>query len=311
MRSASGIGPKGQLVSDNEWAYAASTQPIVNELEPQATHSCVRGSAATALIAGSAGTFAADKAPSELQLRTAEYVHRFVNQLSFLVADEQLQFRDGKKVTSEFLVIRDPGTLTALLTVRDIRVLNGTPVEGNTERLLEILQKPIDNALDRAKQLRAVSRQHVPDSFNPLFAIAFLQADYIPRFKVDERDASREFPRNTKMLAFQETAKPTLFRTGTYNELDVTDKGHGVGRARYGPRPADRASDSRRLAGDEGHHPVRPGRRAADAPADAHDRRETGCVGDLHELPALPRERAGDAADAAGAADPESAVTAA
>ena len=181
--------------------------------------------AATALIAGSAGTFAADKAPSELQLRTAEYVHRFVNQLSFLVADEQLQFRDGKKVTSEFLVIRDPGTLTALLTVRDIRVLNGTPVEGNTERLLEILQKPIDNALDRAKQLRAVSRQHVPDSFNPLFAIAFLQSDYIPRFKVDERDASREFPRNTRMLAFQETTKPTLFRTGTYNELDVPTKG--------------------------------------------------------------------------------------
>jgi hypothetical protein len=181
---------------------------------------------ATALIAASTAASAADKAPSELQLRTAAYVAQFVNQLSFLVADEQLQFRDGKKVTSEFLVIRDPGTPTALLTVRDIRVLNGTSVEGSRERLLEILQKPIDNALDRAKQIRAISRQHVPDSFNPLFAIAFLQSDYIPRFKVDEQDApGREFPRNTKMLIFQETARPTLFRTGDYNEVDVPTKG--------------------------------------------------------------------------------------
>jgi len=181
--------------------------------------------AAIALITGTTGTLRADQEPSELQLRTAAYVHQFVNQLSFLVADEDLQFRDGKKVTSEFLVIRDPGTPTALLTVRDIRALNGTPVEGTRERLLEILQKPIDNAIDRAKQIRAVSRQHVPDSFNPLFAVAFLQSDYMPRFKVDERDAPREFPRNTKMLVFQETAKPTLFRTGEFNEIDVPTKG--------------------------------------------------------------------------------------
>ena len=182
---------------------------------------------AAVLATAGTGTFAADKGPSELQLRTAEYVSKFVNQLSYLVADEQLQFReDSKKVTSDFLLVRDPATPKELLTFRDIRVINGTAVESKQERLLEILQSPVDNAIDRAKRLNATSRETVPSMFNPLFAIAFLQTDYLPRFKVDERDAPvREWPRNTKMLAFVETAKPTLFRTGELNDIDVPTKG--------------------------------------------------------------------------------------
>jgi hypothetical protein len=52
---------------------------------------------AIALIAASVVTTAADKAPTELQLRTAAYVRTFVSQMSFLLADELMQFRDGKK----------------------------------------------------------------------------------------------------------------------------------------------------------------------------------------------------------------------
>lgn len=182
--------------------------------------------AAVLTMAGT-GTLAADKAPSELQLRTADYVRQLVNQLSFLVADEQLQFREGdKKVISDFLLVRDPVTPKELMTFRDIRVLNGTPVESKQERLLEILQSPVDNAIDRAKRLNATSRDTVPSMFNPLFAIAFLQTDYLPRFKVDEHDApGREWPRNTKTLDFTETTKPTLFRTGEFNDIDVPTKG--------------------------------------------------------------------------------------
>ena len=182
--------------------------------------------AAIVLIVTTAGTFAADKAPTELQLRTAAYVSTFVNQLSLLLADEQLQFRDGKKITSEFMLLRDPGLPKELLAIRDMRTLNGAPVQGGRERLIEILQRPIDNALDRIKQIAAASGEEIPPTFNPLFGIAFLQADYIPRFKVDERDAPvREWPRNTKMLVFVETAKPTLFRGGTFNDQDVPTRG--------------------------------------------------------------------------------------
>ena len=182
---------------------------------------------AAVLTTAGTGTFAADKGPTELQLRTAAYVSQFVNQLSYLVADEQLQFReDSKKVTSDFLLVRDPATPKELLTFRDIRTVNGTPVESKQDRLLEILQSPVDNAIDRAKRLSATSRDTVPSMFNPLFAIAFLQTDYLSRFKVDERDAPvREWPRNTKMLEFAETAKPTLFRTGEFNDIDVPTKG--------------------------------------------------------------------------------------
>ena len=189
----------------------------------------VRASAALvaiALIVTTAGTFTADKAPTELQLRTAAYVSTFVNQLSLLLADEQLQFRDGKKITSEFMLLRDPSLPRELLAVRDIRVVNGVPVQGGRERLIEILQRPLDNAVDRIKQIAAASGEDIPATFNPLFGIAFLQADYIPRFKVDERDAPvREWPRNTKMLVFVETAKPTIFRSGTFNDQDVPTRG--------------------------------------------------------------------------------------
>jgi hypothetical protein len=181
---------------------------------------------ATVVLAAAAGSSTAEKAPTALQLRTAEYVGKFVAQLSFLLADEQLQFRDGKKVVSEFMLIRDPGTPRELLAVRDILMVNGTPVQNGRERLIEILQKPGVNAIDRAKQIAAASGNEVPRTFNPLFGIAFLQADYIPRFKVDERDAPvREWPRNTKMLVFVETAKPTLFRGGTFNDEDVPTRG--------------------------------------------------------------------------------------
>ena len=181
---------------------------------------------AIALIATTAGPFAADKGPTELQLRTAAYLATFVNQLSLLLADEQLQFRDGKKITSEFMVLRDPSVPRELLVIRDMQFLNGAPVQGGRERLLEILQKPLDNARDRIKQIAAASGEEIPRTFNPLFGIALLQADYIPRFKVDERDAPvREWPRNTKMLVFVETAKPTLFRSGTFNDQDVPTRG--------------------------------------------------------------------------------------
>jgi hypothetical protein len=181
---------------------------------------------AIALVAATTGTFTADKAPTELQLRTAAYVSTFVNQLSLVLADEQLQFRDGRKITSEFMLLRDPGLPNELLAIRDMRILNGAPVQGGRERLIEILQKPLDNALDRIKQIAAASGEEIPPTFNPLFGIAFLQVDYIPRFKVDERDAPvREWPRNTKMLVFVETAKPTLFRSGTFNDQDVPTRG--------------------------------------------------------------------------------------
>jgi hypothetical protein len=99
-------------------------------------------------------------------------------------------------------------------------------VQNGRERLIEILQRPLDNALDRAKQLAAASGEEVPRTFNPLFGVAFLQFDYIARFKVDERDApGREWPRNTKMLVFVETAKPTLFRGGTFNDEDIPTRG--------------------------------------------------------------------------------------
>ena len=181
---------------------------------------------AIALHTPIAAAAADPRPPSELQLRTARFVADFVSRLSYLVAEEQLQFRDGKKVVSDFLLVRDARHQKELLTFRDIRLLNGTPIPNREQRLLDLWKQEAATALDRAKQLSATSREHVPVTLNPLLGVALLQQDYLSRFKVDDKDASgRDFPRNTRTLVFQETAKPTLFRSGVFNDQDVPTRG--------------------------------------------------------------------------------------
>jgi hypothetical protein len=165
--------------------------------------------------------------PSELQQRTGDYVAGFVRAIANVVAQESYQSRDDKKITSDVLLVRYPGSVTDLILFRDVVSVNGTPIPSRQQHLLDLFQQDFASAVGRANQIAADSSEYVPPVLNPLYAVAFLQPDYQPRFKMDERntDPQQQWPRHTKILSFTETQKPTLLRSGMMRENDVPTRG--------------------------------------------------------------------------------------
>jgi len=196
---------------------------MVNGQSAQASRT-VSALAAVVTVLFAAGVRSDVKEPSELQRRTGEYVRQFNLSLANLVGQEDMQVRD-RKVTSDILLVRYPGSLTDLLFYRDVRSVNGTDRPDHPEHLLDMFQKNFDSAIGRANQISTDGAEYVPPILNPLFAIAFLQPHYQARFKIDERGADLQWPRRTKVLAFQETTKPTILRAGMMREFDVLTRG--------------------------------------------------------------------------------------
>jgi hypothetical protein len=176
---------------------------------------------AVLLVAGVRG---ADTKPPELQPRTTEYVRKFFNALANVVGQEDFQSRD-KKVMSDVLLVRYPGSNIDLLVYRDVVSVNGGLLPNRPQHLLDLFQADFDSAVGRANQISTDSGQHVPPILNPLFGIAFLQPHYQSRFKMDERNADSQWPRHTKLLTFIETTKPTLLRSGLMRDIDVPTRG--------------------------------------------------------------------------------------
>ena len=169
----------------------------------------------------------ADSHLAELQRRTGDFVNGFVRALANVVAQENYQGRDDKKITSDILLVRYPGSVTDLLLFRDVVSVNGTAIPDRQQHLLDMFQQDFVSAVGRANQITSDSAQYVPPVVNPLYAIAFLQPTYQPRFKMDERDADQpQWPKHTKILTFTETQKPTILRSGMMRENDVPTRGN-------------------------------------------------------------------------------------
>jgi hypothetical protein len=171
------------------------------------------------------GLRGADAQLLELQNRTGAYVSKFVIDLANIVGQEDFTLRDGKKVTSDVLLVRYPGSDVDLMVFRDVVRVNGAPLPNHPEHLLDLFQADFVSAVGRANQIASEGSQHVPPICNPLFAVAFLQPRYQSHFKIDERSADPQWPRHTRVLTFTETAKPTLLRAGLNRELDVPTRG--------------------------------------------------------------------------------------
>jgi len=170
----------------------------------------------------------ADSHLVELQQRTGNYVAGFFSAIANIVAQEDYQSRDNKKVTSDILLVRYPGSVTDLLLFRDVVGVNGAAIPNRQQHLLEMFQQDFVSAVGRANQIVSDSSEYVPPVLNPLYAIAFLQPFYQARFKMDERDAdaSQQWPKHTKILTFTETQKPTILRSGMMRENDVPTRGN-------------------------------------------------------------------------------------
>jgi VWFA-related protein len=160
----------------------------------------------------------------EMQRRTAAYVESVAGSWRNIVAQEELVL-GNRQVTSDFLLVRYPGSDRDLLLYRDVLRVNGVEQSERQERLAELFLKPMSGIRDRAAQIALAAEKYVPPVLNPIFGLAFLQRDFQSRFELTVQDAGPDWPPQVKAVAFVETARPTLLRTGPLGDLDIPTRG--------------------------------------------------------------------------------------
>lgn len=179
-----------------------------------------------AMVLAGVGALHAQPA-ADLPKLAADYVRAFVGQLSNVVAQEDFEFRRPKpvQIRSDLLLVQYPGSQRDLLTFRDVSSVNGTAQPNREERLTDLFVRSFDDAKQRAAEIAADGAWYVPVVLNPLFAIAFLQADYQHRFKFSEKDAGRDWPKGVRALTFVETVRPTLLQSRSKSQPNVFTRG--------------------------------------------------------------------------------------
>jgi VWFA-related protein len=162
----------------------------------------------------------------ELRSRTGSYVASVVNGLSNIVGQEAFTLsRPDRRVSSDLLLVRYPGSQRDLLAYRDVIQVNGKPVAGRDQRLIDLFITPPGGLRERAQQIMADSDAHVPSVFNPMFALAFLQSAYQSQFELTVNDAGPAWPREVKAVTFVEVRRPTVLRRGPLDNIDVPTRG--------------------------------------------------------------------------------------
>jgi VWFA-related protein len=158
--------------------------------------------------------------------RTASYVEGVVGGLANVVAEEAFALTDpDRRITSDFLLVRYPGSERDLLTYRDVIQVNGSEVPNRGERLTELFVRPMITIRDRVNQITLAAASHVPPVLNPIYVLAFLQPDFQPRFEFRTVDGGSEWPAEVKVVAFEEIGRPTLLRAGPLGDLDLPSRG--------------------------------------------------------------------------------------
>lgn len=163
---------------------------------------------------------------AELKSLTAGYVAGVVNGLANVVAQEEFDLsKPDRKVTSDLLLVQYPGSRRDLIPYRDVSHMNGKPVPGREQRLLDLFVNTTERLRERARRIMNDGEAHVPSVFNPMFVLGFLQSDYQSRFELTVSDAGSDWPREVKLVTFVEMGRPTLLRTGAFGDIDTPTRG--------------------------------------------------------------------------------------
>jgi hypothetical protein len=163
---------------------------------------------------------------SEMRRRTVSYVGTMIGGLANIVAQEDLVLENpDRRVVSDFLLVRYPGSNRDLMTYRDVIRVNGVDLPNRQDRLAELFLTPFAMVRDRAAAISLAGEEHVPPVLNPILGVAFFQGDVQSRFAITVEDAGSEWPRGVRAVAFTETARPTLLRAGVFAQLDIPARG--------------------------------------------------------------------------------------
>jgi hypothetical protein len=164
-------------------------------------------------------TAADDAEKQEIVHRATLYVHRFIDNFTYVVAEEryvQEATRPKQKRTlrSNVLLVRNPGA-PQWHWFRDVIEVDGQPVhDGRESRLAELFSDLTSDSLRRAQEIVAAGTRHnvrnIGTVNNPLFAMSFLQRDYTDRFRFIPGGIEKKLGPTVRSIRFEETRTPTL-----------------------------------------------------------------------------------------------------
>lgn len=168
-------------------------------------------------------------APSveELIPKATAYSHQFIDRFSNVVAEERYEQaitvpRRKRLLLSDFLLVKYPGD-TLWQTFRDVAEVDGKPVRDRQDRMLKLFLEPSSSALRRASELQSASARHnlvnVGSLSNPLLVMAYLQAQYVTRFRFNLAGLDKKVGPNVRIARFVEFQRPTILRLDAATDL--------------------------------------------------------------------------------------------
>jgi hypothetical protein len=129
--------------------------------------------------------------------RVGTYVQRFVNTFSNVVAEEQYEQRVAarhRRLTSDFLLVAYPGRTDRVVAFRDVRVVDGQPVQDQPDRITQLFLTPFANAIVRAMEIQLEGLRHGLSGgrlASPLRLLAILQPEYQKDYGFTRRGLDR------------------------------------------------------------------------------------------------------------------------
>ena len=183
---------------------------------------------ALALVVVCGGQSAArESSVKELIPKATVYSHQFIDRFSNVVAEEryeqQITIPQRKRMLlSDFLLVKYPGD-PLWQTFRDVAEVDGKPVRDREDRMMKLFLEPSSSALRRASELGRASARHnlvdVGTLSNPLLVMAFLQAQYVDRFRFNLAGLDKKLGPNVRTARFVEFQRPTMLKLDAATDL--------------------------------------------------------------------------------------------
>ena len=183
--------------------------------------------AAAALLLAGARMGAQSPKVNELIPKATAYAHEFVDRFSNVVAEERYEQqitvpRRSRVLTSDFLLVKAPGD-EVWQSFRDVAAVDGKPVRDREDRLMKLFLQPSPSARRRAAEIRdAGARYNLVDVgtlSNPLLVIAFLQDQYVERFRFNLAGLDKKLGPDVRTVRFIEFRQPTVLKRNANTDL--------------------------------------------------------------------------------------------
>jgi hypothetical protein len=173
------------------------------------------------------GAAAAEPSLVDLLRRAGEYVRAYEDAFRVVVAEEvyvqRLRASPGgpvqlaRRLGSDVVFVRAPGTALPWWLLRDVYEVDGRPVRDRQQRLESLLVDSPAAGLERARAIADESARfnlgHGARNFNvPTLVLAFLHPSMQPRFSFERKGTTQIEGRTFVEIAFRELSPPTVVR---------------------------------------------------------------------------------------------------